>query len=100
MLEKRKRAEHTGAPIKMLTRKLVANSVVNFFLRLPEIFIFLSASVKIILLYNCPQSWESFILDIFYFSYILTFSTNVAMYYLFNTKFKQAFAFWSNVKKN
>jgi hypothetical protein len=105
---------------------VISNSVLNFLLRFPEILVFISSMSNyfkgLILstnniadystttnhIYNGDNN-SSFSSDVAYFNsllvdvsnltFILTFSTNVTMFFLFNTKFKQAFKLWSNVKK-
>ncbi len=51
--------------------------------------------------YNPNQiaNFDSLLFDFSYLAFILTFTTNVGMYYLFKTKFKQEFQLWSNVKE-
>ncbi len=122
--DKRKRLEQINQIVNMRTRRklemdskkdlraivmVIANSLVNFFLRLPEILIFISSTAydfKTHIKYNFTyyvqpevKKVESFLVDVAYLTFICTFSTNVAMFYLFNTKFKQSFKLWSNVKE-
>jgi hypothetical protein len=120
--EKRKRAEQRSNQIDARTRRnlemdhkkeqraiimVVVNGLVNFLLRLPEIFIFLTTGDLIfttdfndIEFYIAKfNSFDSLFVDVSYLTFILTFTTNVLIYYLFNTKFKQAFKVFSNVKK-
>jgi hypothetical protein len=85
---------------------VVLNSCFNFWLRLPEIFVFIVSSNSIFqsyefsLLLNKIPDLSNIMVSVSFLAYILTFSTNVLIYYFFNTKFKQLFAFSkSYVKK-
>jgi hypothetical protein len=77
---------------------VIANSFINFLFRLPEIFFFLTTANSLFkenghfeMFIRQLNDFESFFIDVSYFMYILTFITNVAVYYFFNTNFKQAF---------
>jgi hypothetical protein len=120
LLEKRRKMTQNGAQLSMATKRklekdskkeqrailmVVMNSLINFFLRLSEIFIFLSSSKNtssdnvVFEFFDSIPEFKYAIVDLSYLTFITTFSTNVYMYYLFNTNFKQAFKLWSNVKK-
>jgi hypothetical protein len=79
---------------------VISNSVISFVLRLPEIFVFISSSDCLFpnnVLYSFFDSFYNFtsmMVSFSYLAYILTFTSNVVIYYLFNTKFKQLFIFW------
>ncbi len=79
---------------------VISNSVVNFCLRLPEILVFIS-STSSIFKNNAVHTvsndgkdldktgnFNSLLVDFSDLTFIMTFSTNFGMYYLFNTKFK------------
>jgi hypothetical protein len=93
------RSEHRAVSMVLI------NALLNFSLRSPELLVIFSLAKKI---YN-PSFMQSFIdifpnsrnfvTDITYFFYILTFTTNFLVYYLFNQKFKQTFFEWRHVKK-
>jgi hypothetical protein len=77
---------------------VVINALLNFFLRLPELFFLFSISKKI---FNVNFLEEYFLAfpslkflwsDLTYLFYILTFTTNFFIYYLFNQKFKRTFS--------
>jgi hypothetical protein len=77
---------------------VVINAVLNFFLRLPELFVLFTLSYKIFD-YTFLNSFidifpntRNFVTDITYFFYILSFTANFLVYYLFNLKFKQTFS--------
>jgi hypothetical protein len=77
---------------------VVLNSLLNFLLRLPEMFIFVATSNFLFnndnILYEVIQSVRQLpilLIDLSYFCFILTFSTNCFIYYKFNDKFKKAF---------
>jgi hypothetical protein len=108
---KRKKIEQDTKKETRVIVMVVANSLVNFILRLPEILVFLSSNynfMKLLFLLDSSKNTDfSFLItdidgttmSVSYFAYILTFTTNVIIYYLFNTKFKQLFQWWkSNVK--
>jgi hypothetical protein len=86
---------------------VVLNSFFNFWLRLPEILVFVLSSNSIfqssdfsLLLFKKIPDFSNIMVSVSFLAYILTFSTNVLIYYFFNTKFKQLFAFSkSYVKK-
>jgi hypothetical protein len=84
-------------------KMVVANSLINFVLRLPEIFVFFSSNSSFlnnlvygkVSDYNCMflfNNISSMMVSVSYFCYILTFTTNVVIYCIFNGKFKHHFA--------
>jgi hypothetical protein len=86
---------------------VVINALVNFFFRLPELF-FLFSRFQLIfptvsffhdLLSPLSPNLANFTTDLTYFCYILTFTANFIIYYLFNLKFKQTFSEWTHTKK-
>jgi hypothetical protein len=83
---------------------VVINAIVNFILRLPELFLVFSIagpldSFSLAAFFNAFPSLPLFMTDLAYLMYILTFTTNFFVYYLFNQKFKQTFAKWTHVKQ-
>jgi hypothetical protein len=88
---------------------VITNSAVNCFLRFPEIFVFLSSSDNLMdsLLGHKLRAFNhisysplsSFLVSCSYFFYILTFTTNVGIYYLFNPIFKHHFIWWESYVK-
>jgi hypothetical protein len=82
------------------------NSLVNFILRCPEVFIIsknldlLSADSSVTRFMSKFQSIGLLLYNISYFLYILTFSTNVLIYFKFNEAFNKAFRFRSNTNTN
>jgi hypothetical protein len=85
---------------------VVANSVIDFVLRSQQIIVFLNSLYSlfpqnvIFTFFNSAGFLPDCFTSLSYLSYILTFSTNVLIYILFNQKFKQAFSFWSHVESN
>jgi hypothetical protein len=85
-------------------KMVVTNSAINFLLRLPEILVFFSSDFAVFesLLLSSKtylntiflSSFDSMLVSVSYLLYILTFTTNVLIYCLFNTKFKQYFTLW------
>jgi hypothetical protein len=95
-----RRKRKTEIEIKAEQRTIimvVINAFINFFFRLPELFFLFSISDDLfnenILseVFNSLVSLGLFWTDLTYFAYILTFSTNFVMYFLFNRKFKKTF---------
>jgi hypothetical protein len=83
---------------------VVFNALINFFLRLPELFFLFSVSkhiseVNVMMhLFDTFPALKFFWIDLAYFCYILTFATNFLIYYLFNQKFKLTFSERSHAK--
>jgi hypothetical protein len=89
---------------------VITNSGLNFIFRFPEILVFLSSNasfmgsmlnfafVAVSNALNTPIS--SLLVNSSYLFYIISFSTNVAIYVMFNPIFKQHFIWWeSNVNR-
>jgi hypothetical protein len=72
---------------------VTVNSLINFFLRIPDFLIFLENSSQTAADYynSIYPGLASLLLDVSYLAYILTFSFNVLIFYKFNLKFKEAF---------
>jgi hypothetical protein len=100
---KQKKIEQDAKKETRAVVMVILNSLVNFILRLPEIFVTISSyNLSDNLNDNILRSMPYFTIIMVsssYLAYILTFTTNVSIFYFFNTKFKQVFIFWqSNVK--
>jgi hypothetical protein len=104
MSKQKKIAEDAKKETKAI-KMVVANSLVNFFLRLPEILVFFSSNsyfLNFIIFENQNElrsrnmylfnNISSTMLDISYLCYILTFTTNVVINCLFNAKLKKLFS--------
>jgi hypothetical protein len=83
---------------------VVINALFNFILRLPELFVVFSISFTLFgdqlnYFFNPFPSFSLFLTDFAYFCYILTFTTNFFIIYLFNQKFKQTFSVYTHVKQ-
>jgi hypothetical protein len=83
------------------TVMVIINSGFNFFLRLPEIFVFLSSNFTylnsaIVSSYSHFANYLTAVMvNTSYLLYILTFTSNVAIYYFFNPNFKKLYVvFW------
>ncbi len=104
--EKKKLEQDSKRELRAIVM-VISNSLLNFCLRLPEILVFISSltfyfieSEDVDTQNNQSANFNSQLVDISYLTFILTFSTNVAIFFfLFNTKLKQAFKLWSNVKE-
>jgi hypothetical protein len=103
MSKQKKIAEDAKKDMKAI-KMVVANSLVNFFLRLPEILVFFSSNssfLNLITLKNVESfSPNAFLLnnmsatmvDFSYLCYILTFTSNDVINCLFNEKLKKLFS--------
>jgi hypothetical protein len=80
---------------------VVLNALINFFFRIPELLLPISVAQDIFYLsFVCIfTSFSAFLTDLAFLFYILTFSTNFLVYYLFNMKFKQSFSEFTHAKK-
>jgi hypothetical protein len=85
---------------------VVINTLINFILRLPELFFLFSSTENVFAIKNSFTLFfvsytfiREFTVDLTNLTYILTFSTNFLIYYLFNLKFKQTFSEWGHFKK-
>jgi hypothetical protein len=82
---------------------VVISALLNFLLRLPELFVVFSTSTvfgaQVTYFFNPLPSFSLFLADFAYFCYILTFTTNFFIIYLFNQKFKQTFAVYTHAKQ-
>ena len=93
--------ERTEQPAILM---VVLNAITNFSLRIPELLVSFSISQALFgsnIFYQFINSFPRLpqsITDLAYFCYILTFTTNFFIYYLFNQKFKQTFSRWTHVK--
>jgi hypothetical protein len=110
---KQKKIEQDAKKETRATVMVISNGALNFFLRFPEILVFISSNYSLLnavlyvnswlLLYSSltvVQNISSMIVSLSYFSYILTFTTNVAIYVVFNPIFKKHFILWDyNVKQ-
>jgi hypothetical protein len=102
--KRRKRELEERAEQRALIMVLL-NAFINFFFRLPELLLLFSASSNVFPknvlseFFDSFMSLQLFTTDFAYFSYILTFSTNFIVYFIFNLKFKQTFSEWRHVKK-
>jgi hypothetical protein len=110
---KKKKIEQDAKKETRAIMMVILNSVVNFYLRLPEILVFFSSFspsffIQLIVVIDLNlfsysslfSNMYSAIVSFSYLAYILTFTTNVVNYYLFNQKFKQLFVFWTTYVKN
>jgi hypothetical protein len=86
---------------------VIFNSGMNFFLRFPEIFVFVSSNSHFIINSSTAFGIEntlfnnlsSILVNLSYLFYVLTFTTNVLVYCVFNPNFKKHFILWKyNVK--
>jgi hypothetical protein len=85
---------------------VVFGIIINLFFRLPEFFFLFATFNQLIcvdelaaLFTNYLMSFRYFWIDLVYFCYILTLSTNFLIYFLFDQKFKRTFAEKKHVKR-
>jgi hypothetical protein len=78
---------------------VISNSLINFILRLPEIFVYVLSSKILDTNFTKIPIFSILMVSSSYLAYILTFTTNVAIFYFFNIKFKQQFVFWNSFVK-
>jgi hypothetical protein len=117
--EEKKKEDEDGKKERKVIQMVVINGILNFILRAPDVLFFMQnenvwSSVYKSQLYLRKKlrflgAWNpneylpgilSFIVDIGYFTYFLSFSANFIIFYYFNTKFKEAVVFWASSKKN
>jgi hypothetical protein len=117
LLEKRARSAHLNAVSqradedekkeRRIIKMVVLNGVFNFFLRSPDLLIWLQYSVireAMVVGFTWAEvsvlipGFLSFLTDAGYFMFILTFISNFIIFYKFNTKFKEAVVLWHSKK--
>jgi hypothetical protein len=102
---KRRKQEIEDGAERRAILMVVINALINLFFRLPEIVVILAQSESLTesnflyVFFFTFTSLPDFVFGIAYFTYILTFSTNFLIYYIFNLKFKQTFSEWNYAKK-
>jgi hypothetical protein len=99
----KKKEEEDEKKERRVIKMIVLNGVFNFFLRSPDLLVWLQYTDIRNLIAGGSMTWEhaaillpgfsNLIVDIGYFTYILTFSTNFLIFYKFNAKFKEAVIF-------
>jgi hypothetical protein len=92
-----KKAEEDEKKERRVINMVILNSILNLFLRSPDVLVLLEnqniwKTFVESLTYTLP-GFFNFVVSIGYFTYILTFSTNFAIFYFFNLKFKEAVIF-------
>jgi hypothetical protein len=96
---KQKKVEEDAVKDRRVVKMVIINSLLNFFLRLPEILVFLSSNssfIQFTLLRMIAENYltnelSSLLVGISYFLYICTFTSNVIIICSFNMNFKQLF---------
>jgi hypothetical protein len=104
----KKKEEEDGKKERRVIKMIVLNGLFNFFLRSPDLLVWLQYNVIRNFLARGGYTWEhlsivipgfsNIIVDIGYFTYILTFSTNFFIFYKFNSKFEAAVIFFKTTK--
>jgi hypothetical protein len=113
--EDRKKEEEDAKKERRVIKMVMLNGIFNFVLRAPDLLFWLEYRGILKLLYQTitnnawllqKDSWGhyvpglmSIIVDVGYFTYILTFTTNFVIFYNYNTNFKEAVVlFWTSAK--
>jgi hypothetical protein len=94
--DKQRRIEQDARKEQRAIKMVVVNSLLNFFLRSPEILVFISDYTSLFqraFFFLTMFNLNNLMLSISCFAYTLTFTTNVVIYYVFNDKFKKSFSF-------
>jgi hypothetical protein len=97
----KKKEEEDDKKERRVITMVVLNSILNFLLRFPELFVWLESNYhnwfdlagRISL-----DGWFSLLSDLSYLTYILTFSTNFVIFYNFNSVLKESINFRSMLK--
>jgi hypothetical protein len=105
---KQKKIEQDSKKERRATVMVIINSGLNFVLRFPEIFIFVSSNSNLIVAFTTTlifyentffSNLSSIMVNLSYLFYILTFTTNAIIYCVFNPNFKKHYILWEyNVK--
>ncbi len=96
-LTKNKRLEEDNKKEKRTIIMVILNSFINFILRFPEAFILIASSEETVprnplqVFFHFIGNFIDGVVDFSYLTYILTFSTNILIYYKFNKKFRDSF---------
>jgi hypothetical protein len=106
--EDKKREDEDNKKERRIVIMVVLNSILNFLLRAPDNLFwmenaqllqdFFGDDHKLALVGRSIPSFLTFISDIGYVAYILTFSTNFFIFYKFNKKFNEAVVFYKSSK--
>jgi hypothetical protein len=93
---------------RRVIKMVVINGLLNFILRSPDMLFWMENSTIWVKLFKNVSALKTigffipgfltFIVDIGYFSYILTFTTNFIVFYFFNLKFREAVLLFPNSK--
>jgi hypothetical protein len=105
---KKKEKENVKKERKLI-KMVVLNSVFNSVLRAPDMFFWIENTDSWCLLFTCLNNQLrnnvdlfpgllSFMTDISYLTYIMTFTTNFFIFYKFNKNFKEAVVFFECLK--
>jgi hypothetical protein len=104
--QEKKREEEDNKKERRVIQMVVFNSIFNFILRSPDILVlfennvsFLYTEINFAMLDLFNPGILNLFVDIGYFAFILTFSTNFFIFYHFNTKFRESVTFISNWKQ-
>jgi ABC-type multidrug transport system fused ATPase/permease subunit len=104
--EEMKKEEEDRNKERLVIKMVAINGLLNFILRAPDLLFWLENSRVSSMAFDATVLEQympgvlNFIVDIGYFTYIVTFTTNFVIFYKFNKKFKAVVLFYFfNVKK-
>ncbi len=101
----RRKAEADDKKERRAITMVLVNGLVNLFLRFPEFFTFFNNwnmlfEASYLYFWLCEKARVcKYLMEVANFAYLLTFSTNCVIYYLFNAKFRQTFQAFTRVKR-
>jgi hypothetical protein len=101
--EEKKKEEEDKIKERMVIKMVVINGFLNFILRTPDMLFWFEYENIIGALFNryTPPGTLNFIADIGCFAYILTFTTNFLIFYIYNKNFNRAVEFiWTRKSNN
>jgi hypothetical protein len=119
-LNEKKKEEEDGKKERKVVKMVILNSILNFVLRAPDLLFWMenenlwpgilkchgqsNTQGQIDCIHNSIAKYLpgilSFIVDIAYFTYILTFTSNFFIFYKFNENFKKVFVFFTSSTKS
>jgi hypothetical protein len=108
--EDKSKKEEDDKKERRVIKMVILNGVFNFLLRAPDMLFWMENVNTWSIVFTSFQFFSStgqympgffsFIADIGYFTYILTFTTNFFIFYTFNKNFKEAYVFfWTSKTK-
>jgi hypothetical protein len=102
-----KKAKEDETKERRVIEMVVFNSILNLILRAPDMLFWLESTEILSDLFSSDyisflayfHGFANLLVDASYFMYIMSFSTNFAIFYYFNSKFSEAVVFFSSKQK-